>query len=277
MANEQTSEDLARAETLSLPVLLVLLIIIFGGLVAAATPLLIGGLAILGAFIAIRLLNTVTDVSVFAINVITLIGLGLAIDYALFVVSRFREELAAGHPTAGRAIERTMATAGRTVLVSGLTVALALASLLIFPQVFLRSMGFGGTAAVLVAMLAALTVLPALLAVLGPRINALRVPLFRGVRVVVRPLWTVRWARIARSVMRRPVLYAVGVTACCCCCSPRRSCACSGADSTSGCCRPAREPRVVAERIRTEFPGGIGRADRGAGLRRRHGRGRPGG
>ena len=175
-ANEQTTEDITRAETLSLPVLLVLLILIFGGLVAAATPLLIGGLAILGAFVAVRLLHLVTDVSVFAVNIITLIGLGMAIDYALFVVSRFREELAAGHDTP-TAIARVMATAGRTVLVSGLTIALALASLLIFPQVFLRSMGLGGVAAVLVAMLAALTVLPALLAVLGPRINALRVPL----------------------------------------------------------------------------------------------------
>ena len=143
-----------------MPVLLVLLVLIFGGLVAASTPLIIGGLAILGAFVATRLLTMVTDVSVFAINVITLIGLGMAIDYALFVVSRFREELAAGHDTPA-AIQRTMATAGRTVMVSGLTIALALASLLIFPQVFLRSMGIGGMAAVLVAMLAALTVLPA--------------------------------------------------------------------------------------------------------------------
>ncbi|GAA0922215.1 hypothetical protein GCM10009558_033910 [Virgisporangium aurantiacum] len=205
VANEQTSKDLARAETLSLPVLLVLLIVIFGGLVAAATPLVIGGLAILGAFIAIRLLNTVTDVSVFAVNVITLIGLGLAIDYALFVVSRFREELVSHDvPTA---VARTMATAGRTVLVSGLTVALALASLLIFPQVFMRSMGFGGTFAVLVAMLAALTVLPALLAVLGHRVNALRI--FR--RRPVAFSGDGGWARIAHSVMRRPVLYVLGV------------------------------------------------------------------
>ena len=175
-ANEQTSEDLARAETFSLPVLLVLLILIFGGLAAAATPLMIGGIAILGSLVVVRLINMVTDVSVFAINIITLIGLGMAVDYALFIVSRFREELAAGHEPPA-AIARTMATAGRTVLVSGLTIALALASLLIFPQSFLRSMGFGGLAAVLVAMLAALTALPALLAVLGHRINALRIPL----------------------------------------------------------------------------------------------------
>ncbi|GAA0903669.1 MMPL family transporter [Virgisporangium ochraceum] len=250
VANEQTSKDLARAETLSLPVLLVLLIVIFGGLVAAATPLLIGGLAILGAFIAVRVLNTVTDVSVFAVNVITLIGLGLAIDYALFVVSRFREELSAGHDVPS-AIERTMATAGRTVLVSGITVALALASLLIFPQVFMRSIGFGGTFAVLVAMLAALTVLPALLAVLGPRINALRV---RGSR----PKKTSgdgAWARIAYSVMRRPVLYALGVvTVLVLLALPFLRVQWGGFDERvlpSG-----TEPRAVAERIRTEFPAG---------------------
>ncbi|MFD0788285.1 MMPL family transporter, partial [Micromonospora azadirachtae] len=160
-ANTRTTADITRAELLSMPILLVLLVLIFGGLVAASTPLLIGLLAILGGFIAVRVVNLFTDVSIFAINVITLIGLGLAVDYALFVVSRFREELAAGHSTP-EAVRRTMATAGRTVLVSGLTIALAMASLLIFPQSFLRSMGLGGMAAVLVAMLAALTVLPAL-------------------------------------------------------------------------------------------------------------------
>ena len=174
-------------------------------------------MAILGGFVAVRLLNLVTEVSVFAINIITLIGLGMAIDYALFLVSRFREELAAGHSTAG-AIERAMVTAGRTVMVSGLTIALALASLLIFPQMFLRSMALGGVAAVLVAMLAALTVLPALLAVLGSRINALRVPLpwHRRAARATQPhgvLVTGGWARIARSVMRRPVLYVLGVVA----------------------------------------------------------------
>ncbi|HEX8630994.1 MAG TPA: MMPL family transporter, partial [Catenuloplanes sp.] len=175
-ANEQSTRDVARAELLSMPVLLLLLVLIFGGLVAAGTPLLIGGLAIVGAFVAVRLITLVADVSIFAINIITLIGLGMAIDYSLFVVSRFREELAAGRDPA-EAVARTVATAGRTVLVSGLTIALALASLLIFPQAFLRSMGMGGMAAVLVAMLAALTVLPALLAVLGHRIDALRIPL----------------------------------------------------------------------------------------------------
>ncbi|HEX5542178.1 MAG TPA: MMPL family transporter [Micromonospora sp.] len=257
-ANEQTTEDITRAELLSMPVLLVLLIVIFGGLVAATTPLLIGGLAILGAFVAVRLLNQFTEVSIFAINIITLIGLGMAIDYALFVVSRFREEFAAGHDT-GAAIARTMATAGRTVLISGLTIAIALASLLIYPQVFLRSMGLGGMAAVLVAMLGSLTVLPALLAVLGPRINALRVPLpwrRRRKAVSAQPVPSGAWARIARSVMRRPVLYAGGVTALLVVLAlPFLRIEFGGFDERV---LPAgSEVRVVSERIAEDFPGGM--------------------
>ncbi|MGK5522445.1 MMPL family transporter [Micromonospora sp. URMC 107] len=257
-SNTQTTEDITRAELLSMPVLLVLLVLIFGGLVAASTPLLIGGLAILGAFVAVRLVNMVTDVSVFAINVITLIGLGMAVDYALFVVSRFREELAAGHGTAA-AIRRTMATAGRTVLVSGLTIALAMSSLLIFPQAFLRSMALGGMAAVLVAMLAALTVLPALLAVLGHRIDALRVPLpwrrgARGKRPAAGETGGA-WARIAHSVMRRPVRYLVGVTVLLLLlATPILRMEFGGFDDRV---LPASaEPRVVSERIAAEFPGG---------------------
>jgi RND superfamily putative drug exporter len=205
-ANRQISDDITRAEIISLPILLVLLIFIFRGLVAAATPLVVGVLAVLGAFISVRLLTQVTDVSVFAINIITMLGLGMAIDYSLFIVSRFREELAAGRSTA-EAIAATLTTAGRTVLVSGLTVALALASLLVFPMDFLKSMAWGGMSAVLVAMAAALTALPALLAVLGPRVNSLRVPLPKLSRNAG------GWAKLAHSVMRRPVIYLVGVTA----------------------------------------------------------------
>jgi RND superfamily putative drug exporter len=253
-ANKQSTEDITRAEEFSLPVLLVLLVVIFGGLVAAATPLLIGGLAILGAFVATRLLTAVTDVSIFAINIITLIGLGMAIDYALFIVSRFREELAAGHHPTG-AIERTMATAGRTVLVSGLTITLALASLLIFPQVFLRSMGLGGMAAVFVAMLAALTVLPALLVVLGPRVNAWRIPLPRRRRVGSTQWMTGGWARLARSVMRRPVRYVVGVVAVLAVlAAPFVNVRWGGFDERV---LPAgSSSRVVSERIAAQFPGG---------------------
>src|SRR5215475_8171662 len=121
------------------------------------------------------MLTYATSISTFAINIITLIGLGLSIDYSLFVVSRFREELAAGHGTRD-AVVRTMATAGRTVVVSGLTVTAALAGLLLFPQVFLRSMAYGAMSAVAVAMLASLTVLPAGLFLLGQRIDAVRLP-----------------------------------------------------------------------------------------------------
>ncbi|BCL16256.1 MMPL family transporter [Micromonospora sagamiensis] len=253
VANEQTTEDITKAEILSMPVLLVLLILIFRGLVAAMTPLLIGGLAILGAFIAVRLLNMVTEVSIFAINVITLIGLGMAIDYALFVVSRFREELDAGRDV-GSAISRTMATAGRTVLVSGVIIALAMSSLLIFPMAFLRSMALGGVAAVLIAMLASLTVLPALLVVLGPRINALRVPLPKRRRA--QPAVTGgAWARIARSVMRRPVPYLLGVLAVLAVLAvPSLRMEFGGFDERV---LPAgSEPRVVADRISEDFPGG---------------------
>ena len=218
----QVGKDIARAETFSMPILVVLLFVVFGSFVAAGAPPLVGGLAILGAFTATRLFTQVTDVSVFALNVITLIGMGMAIDYSLFVVSRFREELAAGRDTAA-AVVRTVETAGRTVVVSGMTVALALAGLLLFPQMFLRSMGFGGMAAVLVAMAVAITVLPALLAVLGPRINAIRIPVpwrrsARGAGGAtgiggVGGTGGTAWARLARGVMRRPGLVLAGTVA----------------------------------------------------------------
>src|SRR2546430_4952579 len=170
-ANKISASDIQRAETLSLPVLLVLLVFIFGSVVAAAWPLVIGVVSILGAFIVTRLLTYATDVSVFAVNIITLIGLGLSIDYALFMVSRFREELRAGHDPRA-AVVRTMTTAGRTVAVSGITVTLALGSLLLFPQAFLKSMGYGGMAALPLAMLSPLPLPPAGLALLGHRLHA---------------------------------------------------------------------------------------------------------
>src|SRR4051812_47432135 len=215
--NDRVSADIARAETISMPILLVLLVLIFGSFAAASLPLAIGVTAILGAFTALRAFALFTDVSIFAVNIVTITGLGLAIDYGLFVVSRFREEIRR-QPDVETALARTMATAGRTVAVSGVTVAISLAGLLIFPQVFLRSMGFGGMSAVLIAMIAALTLLPALLAMLGPKVDALSVrPWLR--RLFRRPV-ALRsdtahglWYRIAHSVMRRPVVYAVAVTA----------------------------------------------------------------
>ena len=187
--NEITSEDLARAESISMPVVILLALLIFGSLVAASMPALVGLLAMVGALAVVRVIALFTEVSVFSVNVISLLGIGLAIDYALFVISRFREELAllpADDPEAPAiAIRKTMTTAGRTVLFSGLTVAAALSSLLIFPQAFLKSMGYGGVAAVLVAMLAALTVLPATLKLLGRRVDAGRLPWRRHRPVVV--------------------------------------------------------------------------------------------
>ena len=170
--NHQVETDLSKAETLSFAVLAVLLVIVFRSFVAAALPLLLGGVAILGAFAVTNLLTNVVDISSYAINVIIMIGLGLAIDYSLFVVGRFREELRAGREVR-QALNVTMATAGRTVFFSGLTVILSLLSLLVFPLGFLRSMGLGGSAAVLVAMISALIILPALLRVLGHKVNAL--------------------------------------------------------------------------------------------------------
>ncbi|MCU1616489.1 MAG: hypothetical protein JWO98_4029 [Frankiales bacterium] len=219
--NQRVSSDIGTAETISMPVLLVLMVVIFGSLAAASLPLAIGGAAILGSFTALRGVTSFTDVSVFAVNVVTIMGLGLAIDYGLFMVSRFREEIRR-QPTVEDAVARTVATAGRTVAVSGVTVALSLAGLIIFPQVFLRSMGLGGMSAVLVAMLAALTLLPALLGMLGPRVDALSVrPLFgrlarrppAATTAVVAEDHRGAWYRIARSVMRRPVVYAVVVIA----------------------------------------------------------------
>ncbi|TFV62159.1 UNVERIFIED_ORG: MMPL family transporter [Bacillus sp. AZ43] len=254
--NERVSSDIARAEMISLPILAVLLVIIFGSVAAAGLPLAIGVVAILGSFAALRGFSMVTDVSIFAVNVVTITGLGLAIDYGLFMVSRFREEIRR-QPDTETALARTMATAGRTVAVSGITVAISLAGLLIFPQVFLRSMGFGGMSAVLIAMLAALTLLPALLAMLGPKVDALSVrPWLR--RLLGRAPRTTTtehgaWARIAHSVMRRPVVYTVVVTAALVALAlPFLRVEFGGIDERA--LPEDTESRVVAETMRADFP-----------------------
>src|SRR5260221_5753499 len=206
--NKEVTSDIGRAEGFSMPVLLIVLLVIFGSLAAASLPLAIGGLAILGSFTALRLLTLGTAVSIYSINITTILGPGLGIDYRLFLVSRFREELHR-QGSVEDAVARTVATAGRTVAVSGITVAAALASLMLFPETFLRSMGYGGVATVLVDMLAALTVLPALLAVLGHRVNALRIR--RAVRRPPAAEHSGRWYRLASSVMRRPWVYAIPI------------------------------------------------------------------
>jgi trehalose monomycolate/heme transporter len=207
--NSEVSADIAKAEGFSMPVLLILLLVIFGSLAAASLPVAIGGLAILGSFTVLRLLTMATTVSVYSLNITTILGLGLGIDYGLFMVTRFREELHR-QPTVEHAVARTVATAGRTVAVSGVTVAVALTSLMLFPENFLRSMGYGGVATVAVDVLAALIVLPALLAVLGHRVNALRIR--RSVQRPPRDESSGAWYRLARSVMRRPLVYVTVIT-----------------------------------------------------------------
>ena len=170
--NERTTSDLKRAETLAIPILLLLSFWVFRGLIAAALPLLVGGFAIVLTFLLLRIIDHVLGLSIFAANLVTGMGLGLGIDYSLFVLSRYREELARGLPT-GAAIARTLQTAGRTVLYSSLAVAGAAASMLAMPLRFLYSMGVGGAIVALSAGAVSLIVLPAVLVALGPRINAL--------------------------------------------------------------------------------------------------------
>lgn len=195
--------DLARAEVLAFPVLLVLSLVIFRGVVAALVPLLLGGLNIVLATAGLRLLDEWTPMSIFAMNLVTALGLGLAIDYSLLMISRFRDELATGAEVPD-ALRVTMSTAGRTVLVSAVTVALAMACLLAFQQRFLYSMAAGGVLVALSGIVAALVVLPALMALLGRRIDALAPR-----RWQVGPEGDRRWHAIARGVMSRPLLTGI--------------------------------------------------------------------
>jgi RND superfamily putative drug exporter len=196
----QIEHDLRIAEMIALPVTLILLMIVFGSAVAAALPLALGILAIIGSFLALRIIASLTQVSIFSLNLTTAMGLGLAIDYSLFVISRYREELRRGLAPK-TAIIRSVETAGRTVVFSGLTVAVSLAALLVFPLAFLRSFAYAGIAVTALAAIGAVIVLPALLAVLGPRIDKLvlwkRPPRAEGVGF---------WHRMATFVMRRPVV-----------------------------------------------------------------------
>lgn len=195
--------DLARAEAIAVPATLILLIIVFGGIIAALLPLAVGVMAIFGAFGVLYLISSTTDVSIFSINLITALGLGLAIDYSLLVVNRFREELSAGRGVDG-AVARTIATAGRTIAVSALTVAVSLSALLIFPLYFLRSFAYGGIGVIVVAMTASLITLPALLKLLGARLAPKR-PVSTSIDN--------RWGRLAQWVMKRPIAVALAVTA----------------------------------------------------------------
>jgi putative drug exporter of the RND superfamily len=209
---EQVESDLARAEALAVPITLLLLVLVFASAVAGALPLAVGGFAIVGTLLVLRALAEVTDVSIYALNLTTALGLGLAIDYSLFIVSRYREELEAGREPAD-ALVVTMGTAGRTVLFSAATVAVSLLALLVFPLYFLRSFGYAGIAVVTLAAVGALVVLPALLAVLGRRVDKLRLPIGRRRAAAAREPQRGLWHRIATAVMRRPLPVALAVVA----------------------------------------------------------------
>ncbi|MQA08497.1 MAG: MMPL family transporter [Pseudonocardiaceae bacterium] len=201
---EKSSADLVFAETVSLPIVLVLLVLVFGSVVAAALPVLVGGLSILGALGVLHLISLGVEVNTFAVNVATLLGLGLAIDYGLFIVGRFREELGRGASTAD-AVRTTVSTAGRTVAFSASLLVIALASLLVFPLDFLRGLSYGGMSSVAIAAIVSVTLLPALLGVLGPRVDKLAVRKKRPAADA--PLLR----RLGNVVMRRPVRFAAPI------------------------------------------------------------------
>jgi uncharacterized membrane protein YdfJ with MMPL/SSD domain len=208
-ANEIVGHDLARAELMAFPLLFLLSLWFFRSLVAALLPLLVGVVSIMLTFLGLTIAAGPIDISVFALNLVTGLGLGLAIDYSLFIVSRYREELAAHGPGA-TALRNTMNTAGRTVMFSSLTVAAALAALLVFPQKFLYSMGIGGTLVALSAAAVALILLPAVLALLGERVNALAPKrLRRASEADARPAESGFWYRLSHFIMRRPGRVAI--------------------------------------------------------------------
>jgi uncharacterized membrane protein YdfJ with MMPL/SSD domain len=212
-ANEQVEEDLRTAELYAFPILFLLSLLFFRSLVAAALPLLVGGLTIVSTMLALSVAAELGSISVFALNLVIGLGLGLAIDYSLFIVSRYREEIAKTGPGL-EAMRRTMATAGRTVLFTSLTVAGAIASLLIFPQRFLYSMGIGGVLVALIAAAVALIVLPAVLAVLGARVNSLSPDfLQRRAQRDARPAQEGFWYRLSQLVMRFPARIAIASAA----------------------------------------------------------------
>nr|CTQ97162.1 Integral membrane protein [Kibdelosporangium sp. MJ126-NF4] len=203
---EEVQRSLIIAESIAVPVTLVLLVLAFGSVVAALLPLVIGLLAIVGTFGEIALLGGVTDVSIFAVNLTTALGLGLGIDYALFMVARFRERLTAGD-TVADAVATTVRTSGRTILFSAFTVAAALAAMAVFPLFYLRSLAFAGVGVVVIAALACLFVIPALLNLLGHRVNAVKLPWSKSLRGSDAPFW----GKLAAGVARRPLRAVIPV------------------------------------------------------------------
>src|SRR3954470_3923502 len=251
--NKIVEHDLVRAELMAFPLLFLLSFWFFRSLVAALLPPLVGGLAIVFTFLAMRAVNEVSELSVFAINLVTGLGLGLAIDWSLMIVSRYREELAKRGP--GReALRRTVLTAGRTVLFSSFTVAAALASLMVFPQRFLYSMGVGGALVALIGASVALLILPAVLALLGERVNSLSLGRLRRA-AELEALGQTRgfWYRLSRFVMRRPGRVAIGsATLLIVLALPALGIKFTSVDATV---LPTNEPaRKVDTALRTDFP-----------------------
>ncbi|KUI14113.1 hypothetical protein AU193_08825 [Mycobacterium sp. GA-1285] len=213
--NGQSEKDLLKMEAIAIPLCFVALVWVFGGLFAAALPLAIGGFAILGSMAVLRAVAYVTDVSIFALNLTVAMGLALAIDYTLLIISRYRDEIADGtEPDA--ALVRTMATAGRTVLFSAMTVALSMVAMVLFPMYFLKSFAYAGIAVVTFAAVAAVVVAPAAIVLLGDRLDALDVRRF-GRRLLGRPepvrksVEQTFWYRCTKFVMRRSVPIALAL------------------------------------------------------------------
>ncbi len=241
--NHQVQRDLTRAEALAFPALFLIALFVFRSVVAALLPLVVGGLTIVAALLLLRVLDAITPVSPYALNIVTGAGLGLAIDYSLLLVSRYREELGSAD-----AIRTTLRTAGRTIAFSSVTVGAAVATLAVFPLGFLRSMGIAGGLVGPLAGLIALTVLPALFALLGPRIDALSVRR----RPPQGPAHDGGWYRLAHAIMRRPVpvalaaatlLVVLGI--------PFLSIRFTGIDA--GVLPPGASSRVVDETLRRDF------------------------
>ncbi|MFF0817969.1 MMPL family transporter [Rhodococcus sp. NPDC003318] len=207
--NDTMANDVHRMELLAIPAVGVLLFFVFGGIVAAALPLIVGGLTIIAANGVVKLFTQFTEVNSFVSPVVSLIGLGLAIDYGLFMVSRFREEIAEGYST-GDAVRRTVMTAGRTVVFSATMVTASLGGLLIFPQGFLKSVAYGAIAAVLLAALISVTVLPAILGILGRRVDALGFKFMRKTKTA-EEIENGFWGRLTQWVMKHPLKVAIPI------------------------------------------------------------------
>ena len=246
--SDKISKDLGIAEAISVPIIFMLLLFVFGGLIASATPMIVALTSIIGSLGIIYLISLFTGVSIFALNLITGMGLGLGIDYALLMVNRFREELHAGKD-AEEAIVNTVRTAGKTVFYSGITVFITLASLTFFPLMFLKSFGYAGMSVVAMAIFAALVPFPAILALIGTRIDKYVVR-----KGAITPKADGRWSQTARFVMKRPVAVVVlSLTVLTVIASPIRNIVFSQADARV---MPASSPIAIANAMATtDFPG----------------------